>query len=399
MIVVVVYCFFLVKIRLFMKRSLIVVLFLLGCSLVEGEVYRGEVMEEGLIECFDGRVERGGKRSNISSTSASVLARTKGGREIIYFANDKEMTGVDKDGKLLSPVFSMDYERGLSIRGHSISHVTETWFLYTKKIESMAVVRREGEDDMVIMSTGFSSVMKEERKLPIFPAYNVILYFPAGKPEMVKIANQTYLDGLPTSFSLRTQIGKALKTEAFVNGVPYLNFEGLVALPNGQLLLGIRQMGRHYSDFSYKALIVAGSYIIDKNGDLKIRDDFEKIYEFDPKEEGRISEDMGISDLAYDHFNDRLYILTAFELTDDGGKGDLGAYLWVLPVKDLYNNVRPKVVLNGEGEPMVFEHKFEGIAVLGRDRVLLVADDDYVFWDDRKHNETPYVVLKITSNE
>ncbi len=105
-------------------------------------------------------------------------------------------------------------------------------------------------------------------------------------------------------------------------------------------------------------------------------DDFKLIYDYDPSDRPEIPETVALSGIEFDNYADRLYMLTSFEAseTDEG----LGGYLWTLPISDLDAKEAPTLVLKADKHPLLFAHKSEGIAVLSRDHVFVVHDDDRV---------------------
>lgn len=55
----------------------------------------------------------------------------------------------------------------------------------------------------------------------------------------------------------------------------------MAAIPGQQLLIGIRETGADYRDFSYTAKIIAVPYTI-AGCELTLGDEFKLIYDFDP---------------------------------------------------------------------------------------------------------------------
>ncbi len=118
---------------------------------------------------------------------------------------------------------------------------------------------------------------------------------------------------------------------------------------------------------------------------LSLGDDFKLIYEFETSPVETLGgKQVGLSSLEYDPFQDRLYILTSYELeeTDEG----LGGFLWMLPLEDLDAGGPPRLVLRGDGRPLTFAHKSEGLAVIDEKHVFVVHDDDRVVGRDKVEN-------------
>ncbi len=162
-------------------------------------------------------------------------------------------------------------------------------------------------------------------------------------------------------------------------------------------------MGATFRDFDYVVKIVGVSYeIVDDT--LVLADDFELMYDYDPSARPEIPETVALSSIEFDNYADRLYMLTSFEAseTDEG----LGGYLWTLPRVDLDAKEAPTLVLKVDKEPLLFAHKSEGIAVLSKDRVFVVHDDDRVVGREtvenpetqfsRRRHQGAYTVVEFT---
>jgi hypothetical protein len=184
-----------------------------------------------------------------------------------------------------------------------------------------------------------------------------------------------------SSVGLRQKISKALANVDYPDGVLYFKIEGLAALPNRQLLFGIREFGVSYKSFNYSVKIIATNYEI-VNGTVVLAHEFKLIYEIDPELLHPIThKTVALSSLEYDPINHRIFLLTSYENTSNNAvtDEDIGAFLWVLTPDDLKNNLPPTVVLDANTSlPLHFAHKAEGITVIDKNTVLLVHDDDRV---------------------
>jgi hypothetical protein len=195
--------------------------------------------------------------------------------------------------------------------------------------------------------------------------------WPVGNPDAVKVVASSTVDGVTSSVDLRAKFAQALKNDQFPEGMPYFKTEGLAAIPGNKLLFGIRELGAKYDNFDYAVKIVSVSYTIE-NGAMTLADDFALVYDYMPW----VQQQIALSSLEYDKYGDRLYLLTSYETaeTDEG----LGGYLWTLSLADMNAGNAPAVVLGDPLTPLTFAHKAEGIAVLGKNRVLVIHDDDRV---------------------
>ena len=186
-------------------------------------------------------------------------------------------------------------------------------------------------------------------------------------------------------------------------GVPYFLIDGLAVIPGNKLLFGIRSMGATFRDFDHVVKIVGVSYeIVDDT--LILADDFELVYDYDPSGRPELLQTIALSSIEFDKHGNRLYLLTSFEVPDADDEG-LGGYLWTLPISDLNANAAPTLVLKANGNPLLFAHKAEGIAVVSQDRVFVVHDDDRVLGREtvenpetqfsRERHQGAYTVVEI----
>ena len=188
--------------------------------------------------------------------------------------------------------------------------------------------------------------------------------------------------------NLRRKLSRALKSKEYPNGPAYFKIEGLTAIPGGRLLFGIREIGRTYKDFDYVIKIIEVGYSF-FNGAMILEDDFRLAYDFDPSSVG-LQYAIGLSSLEYDQYNNRLYILTSFEM-----EAALGGFIWVLPLADFHARKAPRLVRNDTGKPFQFDHKAEGLAAIEKSRVVVVHDDDR-FALGRKPNQAVFSLIEIT---
>ena len=229
-----------------------------------------------------------------------------------------------------------------------------------------------------------------------------MMLWPVANPDAVTVVAATTTDGVTSSVNLRKNISQVLATTEFPLGAPYFKVESVAAIPGQQLLIGIRETGADYRDFSYTARIIAVPYTVAEH-ELALGDDFKLIYDFDPLTEAMITRETGLSSIEYDKYHDRLYLLTSYEI-DESDEG-MGGYLWVLPMQDFRAGKPPALVLREDGSPLLFSHKPEAVTVLGDNLVLVVHDDDRVLGSDvitnpetqfsRAANQAAYTVVSI----
>ena len=356
-------------------RAILATVSLAACSTAPGPAASASepspptaaIVERGTFDCFPA----GLTRADGKTVTCEISAVAKSGRELI-FASDKPVPGPERSSVFAMAggadgvvVASRRYLAHASIRG-------------TRKFEAMTVTP---DGQTILASTGFDRVKPAS---PKWDAYNTLLAWPAGREDQVKIVARSTREGVASSLPIREKLAQALKSDAFAEGAPYFKVEGLAALPDGRLLFGFREVGRSYKDFDYTIKIVSVTYEIGTEG-LSLGDDFKLIYEFETSPvEALGGKQVGLSSIEYDPFQDRLYILTSYELeeTDEG----LGGFLWMLPLEDLDAGRPPRLVLRGDGRPLTFAHKSEGLAVIDEKHVFVVHDDDRVVGRDNVEN-------------
>ena len=334
------------------------------------------ISERGIINVFEeGLADEGGDIINCETSAIAYDGKS------LIMGSDKPISGDSQNRR--SSVFYVDYS---DFPTAAVTYCTAPAFVEAIKYEDFTVTP---DGQYVIATTGFDRV--HYAGTSEWDNYNTLLIWPVGKPNEVTIASSSTVDGVTSSVSLREKISSALATEEFPDGVPYFKIEGLAAIPGNQLLLGIRELGESYKVFDYAIIIISVSYDI-VDGELILSDDYQLIYDYDPTEKrselGGFT--VALSSIEYDQYHDRLYLLTSYEVQSDDEvtDEDIGAFLWLLSVDHLNAKETPELVLKrSDSTPLMFAHKGEGIAVINKNRVILIHDDDRVL--GRENIENP----------
>ena len=336
---------------------------------------------QGVIDCFEA--------DNDPSAYCQASAAVYDGSSLI-FASDSWIPC-----RGCSSVFSIAYDGKGPVTGPP-QHFTADRLVAAAKYEDLSMTP---DRRYVVATTAFDRVREVSAD---WDPYNTLLVWPAGSPGNARVIAPCTRSGITSSVALRENIARALKSESFPEGPPYFKIEGLAAVPGRRLLFGIREIGASPSDFAYCCTIISVSYTV-ADGEMTLRDDFRRVYSYDPSQNRLISVEIGLSGLEYDPCSGLLYMLTSYEAgpTDEG----LGGYLWILPLRGLYDGSDPELVCRQDGTPLLFAHKAEGVAVLGPGRLLVAHDDDHVlgretvenpetqFW--RAANQAAYTILDI----
>jgi hypothetical protein len=324
-----------------------------------------EIIKRGLIDCFPAGLKT--KKGKVRYCEASAVAYLEHQKRLIV-AIDKALP------KKFSPVFS------LSFRSLEDTPAVETYFKHalfekTRKIESMTVTP---DGTRVFASTAFDRISCDTPKRD---RYNRLLSWPARNRAAVTLVSPTERGDVQSSRPLRAVFAKALS----IRQCPepgYAKIEGLAALPGNKLLFGVRELGASDEDFSYVVKIIEIDYAL-KDGVPIIPAQTARLYDAGPVSVPG-GHAVGLSGIEYDKYNKRLYLLTSFETakTDEG----LGAFLWVLPLERYRAGQPPLPVRDRTGRHIMFAHKAEGLAVLDKNHVMAIHDDDRVLGRDKIEN-------------
>lgn len=341
-----------------------------------------ETLKKGLIRCFpEGLSDAEGNLVN-----AEVSAVVYDGDELIM-ASDKPIPG---EGR--SAVFALDYDAERGPLDHTLRYILTPAIREAAKYEDFALTP-EGEH--VIATTGFDRVCDETAALD---PYNSLVLWPRARPEEAHVVSGWQRGGGLSSVALREHLTKVI-------GTPYYKIEGLAAVPrrdgDNLLLFGVRERGEHHAQFDYCSEVVAVPYRIEA-GELIFTGEFRSAFSFVPHESEEVTHTCGLSSLEYDPYSGALYLLTSFESEDAAGEPLIGGYLWITELEALFSGERPQLVRHGDGRPVVFANKAEGLAVVSPERLLVVFDNDRHLGleedrgrSHRAANEAPYTLMRV----
>lgn len=346
-------------------------------------VTKARIIKKGLIDCFDADLNTAkGKR-----VDAEISAVVYDGKQLV-FASDKPIPGAAR-----SAVFSIDYTDGV-LRLETFEYHTAPLIKAATKYEDFALTP---DSKYVIAATGFDRVKPDS---PELDNYNMLLIWPAGRPQAARIVSPTARSGVTSSAGLHKVISGAL------GGAPYFKIEGLTTLPGDEepdrLLFGIREFGESHEDFEYAMKVISAPYRIE-NDDLAFSGDFALLYDYDPSPLHEIAQTVGLSSIEYDAYLNRMLLLTSFEEQTRDGTALLGGYLWTISIEDFKANRAPTPFVTDDGKPLRFANKPEGVAVLDETHLFVVFDNDRVLEladEDRdaarNPHQAPYAVLEVS---
>ena len=309
---------------------------------------QASIRQQGTIHCFPaGLRDEQGRLVN-----AEVSAVAFDGKRLLM-ASDKPITGETRFACFALPM----EEHGPD--DTRLDYFTQPLIKRAEKYEDFALT---ADGRHVLATTGFDRIDDENHALN---DYNHLLIWPLGEPDRVQVVDPDPRDGVAGSLELRDKLGAAI-------GFSYYKIEGLAAIPgelgDGLLLFGIREQGNAHDDFAYISRVVGAHYRISESGNLEFLDELREHYAFDPGHHSAVRFPCGLSSLEYDPYHARLYLLTSFE-TEQDGEERIGGYLWAMSLEDFRAGHRPELVTTPAAEPLEFEHKAEGLAVLDHDRL------------------------------
>lgn len=340
------------------------------------------ILDKGVFDCFESGLTDG----NGAPVNAEISAVAWDGHRLVL-ASDKDVPGAER-----SPVFTVDLADGRPQPG-TLRYYTAELIRTANKYEDFALTVEGGH---LIATTGFDRVDTQSAALH---HYNRLLVWPIDSPDSPRLVGETEHDGVRSSVGLRDHLAHAL-------GAPYFKIEGLATIPgphgaDDRLLFGIREVGRDHEDFEYVSRVVAVPYRMDGDA-LAFSGEFEIVYDFDAFAHPETRFEVGLSSLEYDPANKGLYLLTSFEVEDEQGADQVGAYLWWIGLEDFAARRDPRLIRAPDGTPFEFANKAEGVAVLDDHRLFVVYDPDRALAleaeharDTREPHEAPYTLLAV----
>lgn len=323
-------------------------------------VSTAQIVQEGLIDCFDPATQQ--QEAEIICCEASAVATV--GQDLII-ASDRLIPQAGASSFLTLSFQSSLEEKNFSVQ----NYLTATPFHAVRKVEAMTTT----PDRQFVLAT--TACDRPETN------YNQLLYWSAADPGEVRALSQ----------DLRPVMQQALVSPTYPDGPPYFKVEGLAAIPEGRLLWGVRAVGADYRHPDFVAIVLETAYSIGAKG-LEITTPFKKVYEFKPGEVIAGYNTLALSSIEYDDQREQLYFLTSYEEVEQG-KGQ-GAFLWTVSLTDFRAQKTPALVKLASGAPLHFNHKAEGMALIGPDQLFVIHDDDRALLNRQAH-QAPYSLVKL----
>ena len=313
----------------------------------------GFIVKEGFIDCFQPGLQASGRE--VWCEASAVL---NDGTSLLM-ANDKDMPATD------ASVFYWAYAETGTF-GSKPAYLTQNLFKTSQKYEDFALSPNR---KTAFLTTAFDRVKEGSNE---WDSYNALLYWPVGSnPQTIQPKAVHMATGEKFSMGLRKALSEALRSTEFPNGMPYFKVEGFAAT-NDKLYFGIREEGKKFDDFKYKAKILTASYHL--TGDsLVLHPDFQTLTDIDIAAlEPTLPKPLALSCLEFDAKRNLFWVLTSMESETQLNS----AYLWWATEAELKSGKLHLVKDRATGQPLKFTHKAEDLTPIGANQLLVIHDDD-----------------------
>ncbi len=334
--------------------------------------YTVHELEKGLIDCFTPTWDSVKNDWTYCELSAAVYYQQE-----LFVASDKAIPNQ-------SSVFSLDIENNHIKNPKALKYLDQKLLKTAIKYEDFSI---SPDQKYIFLTTAFDRIKEDG-----WDAYNCLIAWPSGQPEQAQLINPSQRNGVKSSLGLRKKIRLGLANNNSSEGPKYFKVEGIALTPDKKLIFGIREMGERYDNFQYTIALLAVSYEIGKDGTITLGEDVKCIYRFDPlkSEYKDLKLPIALSSIEYDPFQKRFYLTTSYE-----HENRMGGYLWILSEQNIERNQAPSILRTSEGAIFEMNHKAEAVSVLGKNKVIVVHDDDRNTESDRAAHQSAYQILEI----
>ncbi len=334
--------------------SLFSLVCLIGCQRPGTKLLNGGIIvKEGLMDCFQSGLQANGRE--VWCEASAVMYDGKN----LTLANDKDMPNAD------AAVFYWVYSES-NMGANKPTYLTQNLFKTSQKYEDFALTP---DSKYAFLTTGFDRIKEGSNE---WDGYNALLYWPVTENLQMAKPKAVHLKaGEKFSMGLREELSKALISPEFPNGVPYFKVEGFAATTD-KLYFGIREEGKKYDDFKYKAKILTVSYHF-QGDSLVLNKDFQTLADIDIQSlQPNLPKPLALSCIEYDAKRKIFWVLTSMESETQGNS----AYLWWASEAELKNDQLHLVKDKATGQPIKFTHKAEDLTFVGDNRLFVIHDDD-----------------------
>ena len=346
-------------------------------------------------DCCDGK-----ESAQISGVTVCPTRSKKCRDYEVFFANERKT-----ENPHVSPIFSYRFDGCNFDERNCPLYYNDEVINSAAKYEDMSRTY-----DQIVANTSFA---KDE------PEFNKVVYWPRCDPTQVSVLGTGAQDPATVTDSL--QLKSLLLTfldDHFGNpGLAFMRLRGLACIDDvhsctteltGTMLFGFSQLGVCEETAKNTCFVVSMTYSI-QNGKIILNDDPKVVIEVDVNYQACMNhlypgykDLISLSGLEYDYCRKMIHVLTSYKNKYDlsADRYDMGGYLWTSAWHPFKKVAGPlELVRNCKTQrPFVFCHKPEGIAVIDKNRLIVVHDDDKVLRGGRYPHQFFYEVLEFVDN-
>lgn len=348
-------------------------------TIIENKEIIAEITNDGYFECFEDSLMKKNGKPYTCEPSTVVFCNNN-----LFIANDKPFPHD------FSSFFSFNFSDTTNLNDYT--NYTDSLFFLVNKYEASSVTP---DAQFMLFSSSYSYPASDPKN---GDTYNTTIFVNPNDFSNSGVLHFKGNSGI-SSKDVKRGIKNALKCDSFPNGPDYLKLEGLAILPNNKIIFGIREFGNAYNDFQYTITFLQADYI-QTNTSFVLTSDIIKIYEFTPSDTLGLELPLGLSSVEYNVFDSTIYFVSSHEI---GTSTDsICSYIWHLSLNDLNNNLPAKIIKGTDNKPLKLVHKIEGLTILNKNSLILIADDDRITGINenapsftRKLNQSYWCKIKI----
>lgn len=342
-------------------------------------VFYGEIIEEGIFQCFeDSLIQDNGKPYTCEPSTVTFY------NNLIFLANDKVFPHGNSS---FFTFFLKDTSELIDYKNYK-----DSLFFMVNKYEASSITP---DKKYIVFSSSYSYPANDPEH---GDKYNSTIFFDTKNSSTLGILHFSDSTGI-SSKDIKRAIKNSLVSNDFPNGPDYLKLEGMSFFPNNKLLFGIREVGNAYDKFNYTITLLEANYQQSDKG-IAITSDITKKYDFFPADTIGLNLPLGLSSIEFNFYDSTLYIVTSHETGET--TNDICSYLWYISFDDLQNNRPLNILKDNKNKPLKFIHKIEGLSIINKNTLILIADDDRITGENednptftRKLNETYWCIVKL----
>jgi len=338
-----------------------------------------EIIYDGYFQCFEDSLMQDNGKPFTCEPSTVVYLNNK-----VFIANDKVFPFNN------SSLFCFILQDTSSLDNYT--NFTDSIFYLVNKYEASTHTL---DKKFIIFSSAYSYATSHPEH---GQKYNTTIYFNPDDISNNGILHFAKNSGF-SSVDVKEGIKSALKSDSFPNGPDYLKLEGMAIFPDNKLIFGIREFGDAYDDFQYTITFLQANFQ-QTDTNIELTSEITKTYDFFPSDTLDILFPLGLSSVEFNWFDSTIYFVTSHETGHF--TSEICSYVWYISIDDFFNQKPAEILKDKNNEPLKFIHKIEGLTIIDKNTLLLIADDDRITGVGetnpsftRSLNEAYWCVVKI----